>query len=76
MYTVYQPVMVPWNWSQRCMIAKGVLGIEQWLLQEYNMSKRLEHGYKSIFNDGRTISAVDPKQYSRRFQEFLKNIFV
>ncbi len=44
--------------------------------QEYNMSKRLEHGYKSMFNDGRTISAVNPKTYSRRFQEFLENVFV
>lgn len=44
--------------------------------QEYNMSKRLEHGYKSMFNDGRTISAVNPKTYSRRFQEFLGNVFV
>ncbi|KAK9917488.1 hypothetical protein WJX75_004962 [Coccomyxa subellipsoidea] len=46
------------------------------ILQEYNMSKRLEHGYKSIFNNGRTISAVDPRHYSRRFQEFLKKVFV
>ncbi|CAL8463328.1 g2862 [Coccomyxa elongata] len=46
------------------------------ILQEYNMSKRLEHGYKSMFNDGRTISAVNPKTYSRRFQEFLENVFV
>jgi 1-phosphatidylinositol-4-phosphate 5-kinase len=40
------------------------------------MSKRLEHGYKSIFKNGRTISAVDPRHYSRRFQEFLKKVFV
>ncbi|EIE18182.1 PIP5K-domain-containing protein [Coccomyxa subellipsoidea C-169] len=46
------------------------------ILQEYNMTKRLEHGYKSIFNNGRTISAVDPKHYSRRFQDFLKKVFV
>ena len=45
-------------------------------LQEYNMSKRLEHSYKSIFSDGKTISAVDPKYYSRRFQECMQKVFV
>lgn len=45
-------------------------------LQEYNMSKRLEHGYKAMIHDGRAISAVDPRHYSRRFQEFMKKLFV
>ena len=44
--------------------------------QEYNVGKRIEHGYKSIFNNGSTISAVDPKRYSQRFQEFMQKVFV
>ncbi len=43
--------------------------------QEYNVSKRVEHGFKSLVHDGRTISAVSPAAYSRRFQAFLLNIF-
>ncbi|KAK9845785.1 hypothetical protein WJX81_002291 [Elliptochloris bilobata] len=46
------------------------------VLQEYNMSKRLEHGFKALLADARTISAVDPRQYSRRFQEFMRSVFV
>ena len=44
--------------------------------QEYNVGKRIEHGYKSIFNNGSTISAVDPKRYSQRFQDFMQKVFV
>ena len=43
--------------------------------QEYNSSKRVEHAFKSMIHDSRTISAVSPVAYSRRFQEFLLNIF-
>jgi 1-phosphatidylinositol-4-phosphate 5-kinase len=39
------------------------------------MSKRLEHGFKALLADARTISAVDPRQYSRRFQEFMQSVF-
>lgn len=40
------------------------------------MGKRIEHSYKSIFNNGNAISAVDPKRYSQRFQEFMQKVFV
>ena len=40
------------------------------------MSKRLEHGVKSLRHDGSTISAVDPRTYSYRFQEFISKVFV
>ncbi|KAK9800236.1 hypothetical protein WJX73_003652 [Symbiochloris irregularis] len=46
------------------------------ILQEYNMTKRLEHGLKSMRHDGTTISAVDPRQYSRRFQDFMRKVFI
>lgn len=42
-------------------------------LQEYNVSKRVEHRFKSLVHDGRTISAVSPVAYSRRFQVGMDN---
>eukprot|EP00252_Welwitschia_mirabilis_P010262 TRINITY_DN23450_c0_g1_i1.p1 TRINITY_DN23450_c0_g1~~TRINITY_DN23450_c0_g1_i1.p1 ORF type:complete len:192 (+),score=31.05 TRINITY_DN23450_c0_g1_i1:59-577(+) len=45
------------------------------ILQEYDMSKRFEHAYKSLQYDASSISAVDPKQYSKRFREFMSRIF-
>jgi len=44
--------------------------------QEYNVTKRVEHRWKSLVHDGSTISAVSPQTYSRRFQAFLKKVFV
>lgn len=44
-------------------------------LQEYNMSKRLEHSFKSLSHDGSSISAVNPKAYAHRFQEFMSKVF-
>lgn len=58
--------------NEDAIVFFGVIDI----LQEYNMTKRLEHGLKSIRHDGSTISAVDPKQYSRRFQDFMRHVFV
>lgn len=46
------------------------------ILQDYDISKKLEHAYKSIQYDPTSISAVDPKQYSRRFRDFIFNIFL
>ncbi|KAG6603313.1 phosphatidylinositol 4-phosphate 5-kinase 4-like isoform X1 [Cucurbita moschata] len=45
------------------------------ILQDYDISKKLEHAYKSIQYDPTSISAVDPKQYSKRFRDFIYNIF-
>ncbi|KAF6171556.1 hypothetical protein GIB67_018080 [Kingdonia uniflora] len=45
------------------------------ILQEYNMSKRIEHAYKSIQFDSLSISAVDPTFYSMRFLKFIQNVF-
>ncbi len=44
--------------------------------QEYNVTKRVEHRWKSLVHDGSTISAVSPQTYSRRFQAFMKKVFV
>uniref|UniRef100_A0A7N0T6W6 1-phosphatidylinositol-4-phosphate 5-kinase n=1 Tax=Kalanchoe fedtschenkoi TaxID=63787 RepID=A0A7N0T6W6_KALFE len=45
------------------------------ILQDYDISKKLEHAYKSLQADPTSISAVDPKLYSRRFQDFIAKIF-
>ncbi|RDX63736.1 Phosphatidylinositol 4-phosphate 5-kinase 4, partial [Mucuna pruriens] len=45
------------------------------ILQDYDISKKLEHAYKSIQYDPTSISAVDPIQYSRRFRDFIFKIF-
>uniref|UniRef100_A0A803NL92 Phosphatidylinositol 4-phosphate 5-kinase n=1 Tax=Cannabis sativa TaxID=3483 RepID=A0A803NL92_CANSA len=46
------------------------------ILQDYDISKKLEHAYKSLQADPSSISAVDPKLYSRRFRDFIGRIFV
>ncbi|XP_041023943.1 phosphatidylinositol 4-phosphate 5-kinase 9 isoform X1 [Juglans microcarpa x Juglans regia] len=45
------------------------------ILQDYNMSKKIEHAYKSLQFDSLSISAVDPTFYSQRFLEFIKKVF-
>ncbi|XP_054780854.1 phosphatidylinositol 4-phosphate 5-kinase 5 [Prosopis cineraria] len=45
------------------------------ILQDYDISKKLEHAYKSFQYDPTSISAVDPRQYSRRFRDFIFRIF-
>ncbi|MED6173171.1 Phosphatidylinositol 4-phosphate 5-kinase 5 [Stylosanthes scabra] len=37
------------------------------ILQDYDISKKLEHAYKSIQYDSTTISAVDPKAILKAF---------
>ncbi|KAL9229109.1 hypothetical protein vseg_004616 [Gypsophila vaccaria] len=46
------------------------------ILQDYDITKRLEHAYKSLQADPTSISAVDPKLYSKRFRDFVGRIFV
>lgn len=46
------------------------------ILQDYDISKKLEHAYKSLQVDPTSISAVDPKLYSRRFRDFIGRIFI
>lgn len=45
------------------------------ILQDYDISKKLEHAYKSFQYDPTSISAVDPRQYSKRFRDFVFRIF-
>ncbi|KAE8666564.1 Phosphatidylinositol 4-phosphate 5-kinase 4 [Hibiscus syriacus] len=46
------------------------------ILQDYDITKKLEHAYKSIQYDPTSILAVDPKQYSKRFRDFIFKVFV
>ncbi|CAN1175455.1 Phosphatidylinositol 4-phosphate 5-kinase 1 [Linum perenne] len=46
------------------------------ILQDYDISKKLEHAYKSWQVDPASISAVDPKMYSKRFRDFVSRIFI
>ncbi|XP_050238736.1 putative phosphatidylinositol 4-phosphate 5-kinase 11 isoform X1 [Mercurialis annua] len=43
---------------------------------KFNVYKRIEHLYKSIQFDSKSISAIKPPDYSSRFQDFLEQIFL
>ena len=43
------------------------------ILQVYNGTKKMENFFKSLVHDGKTISAVDPDTYGKRFLGFLEN---
>jgi 1-phosphatidylinositol-4-phosphate 5-kinase len=45
------------------------------ILQNYSLTKRIEHAYKACCFDSNGISAVEPKLYSKRFQNFIQKIF-
>lgn len=50
------------------------LGLIDWL-QPYNARKRVEHGFKSILQDGKGISVQEPKAYASRFLRFISSVF-
>ncbi|MFS7931653.1 putative 1-phosphatidylinositol-4-phosphate 5-kinase [Helianthus anomalus] len=45
------------------------------ILQDYDISKKLEHAYKAFQYNPTSISAVDPIQYSKRFRDFIFSVF-
>ena len=53
------------------MLFFGIIDI----LQDYDISKKLEHVYKAMQYDATSISAVDPRLYSRRFRDFVFKAF-
>ncbi|XP_010522930.1 PREDICTED: phosphatidylinositol 4-phosphate 5-kinase 10-like [Tarenaya hassleriana] len=66
---------------------KKIKGTEEWYevvlylgiidtFQSYGVRKRIEHCYKSIQHDSKSISAVHPKVYSSRFLDFVSQIFL
>ncbi|XP_057520202.1 phosphatidylinositol 4-phosphate 5-kinase 6-like [Amaranthus tricolor] len=64
-------VIVPTGDCYNVIIFFGIIDI----LQDYDISKKLEHAYKSFQYDATSISAVDPKQYSKRFRDFIYKVF-
>ena len=44
------------------------------ILQEYNMKKTAEYGFKGITIDFNTISSVPPGKYAQRFYRFVDNM--
>ncbi|KAK4371516.1 hypothetical protein RND71_010991 [Anisodus tanguticus] len=57
--------------ANNAILRLGIIDI----LQDYDISKRLEHAYKSLQVDPTSISAVDPKLYAKRFCDFISRIF-
>ncbi|XP_028402667.1 phosphatidylinositol 4-phosphate 5-kinase type-1 alpha-like isoform X2 [Dendronephthya gigantea] len=53
--------------GDRLLLFIGIIDI----LQSYRLKKRLEHGLKSVVQDGDAISVHRPSFYARRFQEFM-----
>ncbi|TGZ58477.1 hypothetical protein CRM22_009618 [Opisthorchis felineus] len=53
--------------GDRLLLFLGIIDI----LQSYRLIKKLEHGFKAIAIDGRTVSVTPPGFYSQRFQESL-----
>jgi 1-phosphatidylinositol-4-phosphate 5-kinase len=45
------------------------------ILQDYNTKKQLENVSKSVLYKRNEISAVSPKMYSKRFQDFMGKVF-
>jgi hypothetical protein len=43
------------------------------ILQQYNVQKRVETMFKGFTSDVRTISAIDPPSYARRFVRFIQD---
>ncbi|XP_074306758.1 phosphatidylinositol 4-phosphate 5-kinase 4-like [Silene latifolia] len=66
------PAMEPIGEFYDVVMFFGIIDI----LQDYDISKKLEHAYKAMQYDATSISAVDPKLYSKRFRDFIFKIFV
>lgn len=52
-----------------------LMGLIDWL-QPYNMRKKLEHGYKSVVQDSKGISVIEPRAYAKRFLSFMGTVFL
>nr|CAB3501344.1 unnamed protein product [Digitaria exilis] len=65
-------ITTPSGGSRDVYLFFGIIDI----LQDYDITKKLEHAYKSFQVNPGCISAVDPKLYSRRFQDFIRRVFI
>jgi len=55
--------------GERLLIFVGIIDI----LQNWRLSKKVEHTFKNIITDGDTVSVAEPSFYARRFKEFMSN---
>ncbi|CAK9292999.1 unnamed protein product [Gordionus sp. m RMFG-2023] len=55
--------------GERLLCFIGIIDI----LQCYELKKKLEHTFKSIFHDGDTVSVHRPSFYAQRFKDFVCN---
>ncbi|XP_055321453.1 phosphatidylinositol 4-phosphate 5-kinase type-1 alpha-like isoform X30 [Sitodiplosis mosellana] len=55
--------------GERLLLFIGIIDI----LQSYRLKKKLEHTFKSIIHDGKTVSVCRPSFYAQRFQDFMAN---
>jgi 1-phosphatidylinositol-4-phosphate 5-kinase len=46
------------------------------ILTNYDFRKRMESNLKAVVNGKAAISAVNPQYYAKRFQDFMKKIFL
>ncbi|KAL8162477.1 hypothetical protein V2J09_013966 [Rumex salicifolius] len=60
--------------TQECREVLLYFGIIDFL-QGYTIKKKIEHAYKSLQFNSKSIPSVKPKVYSARFQEFLARVF-
>ena len=55
--------------GERLILFMGIIDI----LQNYRLSKKMEHGFKSLLTDGDTVSVHNPTFYGKRFLDFIKD---
>jgi len=55
--------------GERLWVYVGIIDI----LVEYRTRKKLEHAYKSLVYDGKTVSVVHPGFYASRFIDFMRS---
>eukprot|EP00127_Corallochytrium_limacisporum_P001174 Clim_evm9s44 gene=Clim_evmTU9s44 len=55
--------------GRKVLIFCGVIDI----LQQYGARKKLEHNFKAVIHDGKTVSVCHPSYYKRRFDNFFRD---
>lgn len=46
------------------------------ILQDYNVTKQVEHSFKSLIHTVKSISSCDPIAYSKRLQSYMEQVFL
>ncbi|ESO09420.1 hypothetical protein HELRODRAFT_73772, partial [Helobdella robusta] len=56
--------------GERLLLYVGIIDI----LQSYRLAKKLEHAFKSLVQDGDTVSVHHPQFYAHRFKKFFNEV--